>query len=127
VPVGSEVALDINDAGRVALGGSMGPEIAQIEGRLVSKDSGEYVVAVSAVHILRGGADQVWRGEKVKIKPEFVSLAYEKKFSRGRSVALGAIGVGAAALLGSQAIIGSGTTDPGRTPGDTSQSTRRKP
>ena len=126
VPVGTEVALDVSDAGRVALGGSMGPEIAQIEGRLVSKDSAEWVVAVSAVHILRGGADQVWHGEKVRIKPEYVSVTYEKRFSRGRSLALGAVGVGAAAILGSQAILGGGTQEP-RTPGDTGQTTRRKP
>jgi hypothetical protein len=33
--VGEKVAFDVNDAGRVALGGSLGPEIAQIEGRVV--------------------------------------------------------------------------------------------
>jgi len=35
--VGTQVAFDVNDVGRLALGGSMGPEIGQIEGRVVQK------------------------------------------------------------------------------------------
>ena len=121
---GTEVAFDISDAGRIALGGSMGPEIAQIEGRLVSKD-GDYDVAVTAVRLLRGG-EQVWKGERVRIKPEFVTTVYEKKFSKGRSIALGAIGLGAAAAIASQGILGGGQQDPGKSPGDTAQSSRRR-
>ena len=30
--IGARVAFDVNDAGRVVLGGSMGPEIDQVEG-----------------------------------------------------------------------------------------------
>ena len=65
--VGTEIAFDINDAGRLALGGSIGPEIAQIEGRLVEKGSADYLVAVTSVHMLRGG-EQVWSKEPVRIK-----------------------------------------------------------
>ena len=53
--IGQEFAFDINDVGRVGLGGSMGPEIAQIEGRLISRENAEYLVAVTNVHFLRGG------------------------------------------------------------------------
>jgi len=109
-PVGTIMAFDINDAGRVALGGSMGPEIAQIEGRLIERDSGEYVVAVSSLKLLRGG-EQVWRGERARIKTEYVSSLYEKRFSTGRSIAMGAAGLGAIAIIAGQAIIGSGSTD----------------
>jgi hypothetical protein len=124
---GTEVAFDISDAGRVALGGSMGPEISQIEGRLVSKDGGEYDVAVTAVRLLRGG-EQVWRGERVHIKQEHVTTIYEKRFSKGRTIALSAAGIGAVAIMASQGILGGGQAEPGKTPGDTSQSSRgRKP
>jgi hypothetical protein len=124
---GTEIAFDVNDVGRVALGGSMGPEIAQIEGRLVSKDSTEYLVAVSVVRLLRGG-EQTWHGENVRIKPEHVSSVYERRFSRGRSLALGAIGIGAAALIGTQAITGGGTVEPQKIPGDTGVAQRgRRP
>jgi len=128
VPVnGTEVAFDITDAGRVALGGSMGPEISQIEGRLVSKDNGEYDVAVTAVRLLRGG-EQVWRGERVHIKQEHVSMIYEKRFSKGRTIALSAAGIGAVAIMASQGIIGGGQAEPGKAPGDTSHTSRgRKP
>src|SRR5687767_9761792 len=76
-PVGSHVAFDVNDAGRVALGGTMGPEIAQVEGRLLNNGTEDYLIAVSTVRLLRGG-EQVWAGEQVRIKTEYVGSAYER-------------------------------------------------
>ena len=111
--VGSRVAFDVNDVGRVALGGTMGPEIDQIEGTLIQHDTSEYLVAVSAVHLLRGG-DQVWSGEKVRIKPDYVSRTYERRFAMGRTIALSAVGVAAVAVLVSQSLIGSGNESTGR-------------
>lgn len=122
--LGTVIGLDINDAGRSALGGSMGPEIGQIEGRLVGKDSSEYVVAVTALHLLRGG-EQVWHGENVRVKSEYVTSLYERRFSPARSAALAAAGVGAVALIATRSLIGLGKSDPGKTPGDTAQSQRR--
>jgi hypothetical protein len=121
---GKIIGLDINDAGRVALGGAMGPSIGQIEGRLVQKDSSEYVVAVTAVHLLRGG-DQVWRGEAVHIKTEFVSSVYERRFSKARSAALAAIGIGAVAIIASRSLLGLGDQDPGKMTDTTAQTLRR--
>ena len=120
------MAFDVTDAGRVALGGSMGPEIAQIEGRLIEKGSADYLVAVSAVHLLRGG-DQVWSGEPVRIKSEYVGSVYERKFSKGKSIALGVVGVGLAAIIASQSIHGAGLADTPKGPPDTSSATRRRP
>lgn len=124
--VGSLVAFDLNDAGRVALGGSMGPEIAQVEGRLMERDNGEYLLAVSSVRLLRGG-EQVWSGEQVRLKPEYVGTAYEKKFSMGRSIALGAIGVGGfAGFLVSRSLLGGGRSS-GDQPGDTANTRLGRP
>lgn len=122
--VGTIIGLELNDAGRAALGGSMGPEIGQVEGRLVEKDSGEFVIAVSALHLLRGG-EQVWHGETVHIKSEYVSSIYERRFSAGRSAALAAAGVGAVAIIATRSLIGLGSTDQGRPPGDTATAQRR--
>ena len=122
--VGKVIGLDINDAGRVALGGAMGPSIGQIEGRLVQKDNSEYVVAVTAVHLLRGG-DQVWRGEAVHIKSEFVSSVYERRFSKSRSAVLAAVGAGAIAIIATRSLVGLGDQDPGKQPGDSSHTQRR--
>ena len=121
--IGTAMAFDINDAGRVALGGSMGPEIAQIEGRLLDRDSADYIVAVSGLKLLRGG-EQIWRGERVRIKSDYVSSLYERRFSASRSIAMGAAGVGIIAILAGRSIIGLGGPHPGPTPPDTGQTHR---
>ncbi len=116
--IGQEFAFDINDVGRVGLGGSMGPEISQVEGRLISRENAEYLVAVSAVHFLRGG-EQAWKGENVHIKSEFVTSTYERHYSKGRSITLGAVGVGAVAFLLTRSLLGSGNEgDPPTPPPD---------
>jgi hypothetical protein len=105
--IGQEFAFDINDVGRVGLGGAMGPEISQIEGRLVSRENAEYLVAVTTVRFLRGG-EQVWKGENVHIKSEYVTSTYERHFSKGRSISLGVAGVGAVAFLLTRSLLGGG-------------------
>jgi hypothetical protein len=120
---GTQVALDISDAGRLALGNSMGPGILQVEGRLMAKENDEYVVAVSAVKLLRGG-EQVWKGERVSIRTEHVTRVYERRHSRGRSIAAGAAGAGALVYVLTRAIIGAGLGDEGVLPVDTLKSRR---
>jgi hypothetical protein len=124
--LGTIIGLDLNDAGRAALGGSMGPEIGQVEGRLIQKDSSQYLVAVTTLHLLRGG-EQVWHGETVQIKSGYVSSVYERKFSASRSVVLAAAGVGAVAIIASRGLIGLGnpSSPSGPSPGDTAHTQRR--
>jgi hypothetical protein len=109
--IGDEMAFDINDVGRVALGGSMGPEIAQIEGKLISRENAEYLVGVNAVRFLRGG-EQVWKGEQVRIKSEYVGSTYERHFSKGRTLILSAAGIGGFAYVLTRGLIGSSRSDP---------------
>ena len=124
---GTEIAFDINDAGRLALGGTMGPEITQIEGRLLEKGPAEYLVAVSSVHMMRGG-EQVWSKEPVRIKSEYVSSVYAKKFSAARTIALSAVGVGIVAAIAGRSLVGGGAVDQGQVgPSDSSHTTRRRP
>jgi hypothetical protein len=121
------MAFDINDGGRVALGGAMGPEISQVEGRLLNRDSTGYLVAVTGIRLLRGG-EQSWSGEQVRLKPEYVSTTYEKRFSTGRSLAAGAAGLGAVAIIAVRSLIGSATPEEGKGPSDTAQTSRgRRP
>ena len=108
--VGEIVAFDVNDNGRAALGGSMGPEIGQIEGRLLAHDTAEYRVAVSAVRLIRGG-EQTWNGEPVRIKTDYVSSAYTRQFAKGRTLVLGAAAAGAVALIATQSLLGSGDSE----------------
>ena len=120
--VGTRVAFAVNDAGRVALGGSMGPEIAQVEGQLLEMDSANYLVAVSGVRTIRGD-EQVWNGEQVRLKPEHVAYTYRRKFSTGRSIGLGVVTVGGfAALIASRSLLGFGSSK--GEPGDTGVQTR---
>lgn len=110
---GSQMAFDINDVGRVELGGAMGPEISQVEGQVIGKEDGEYIVAVNVVRLLRGG-EQVWSGERVRINSNWVGSSYERRFNPGRSVALAAVGVaGVAAFIVTRNLITSGSDEGG--------------
>jgi hypothetical protein len=95
---GDQVAFEITDLGRVYLGGAIGPEIGQIEGRLLDAENGDYVLGVTAVRSLRGGV-QVWSGERVRIEKQYVSRMYERKFSKGRTLAMGVVAVGGMVFL----------------------------
>jgi hypothetical protein len=122
--VGTEVAFDLNDAGRVALGSAIGPEVAQIEGRLVDKQTnGDMTLAVTAVHTLQG-FNQVWAGERVQVRPEYVSTVYEKKFSKGRPVVASAVAGGGFAAIITRSLIGSVNPEDGPAPGDTGHTVR---
>jgi hypothetical protein len=121
---GQMMAMDITDAGRVALGGSIGPEIAQIEGRVVSNSGDQYELAVASVRLLRGG-EQVWSGERIQLRKEFVSRVYEKKLSKGRTAIASAGGLAIVAFIATKKIAGAGLGDEGKLPVDTADSQRR--
>lgn len=100
---GTHIALSINDVGRAALGGSMGPELRRVEGSFQSKDGDDYLVNVKGVELLQGGY-QAWAGESVRIKSSYVSAVYEKTFSKSKTaLALGGIAV-ATVLLSSKGV-----------------------
>ena len=110
--VGRRLSVDINDQGRVALGGSIGPEIGSIEGRLVSQENGEFMLAVSHVRFLRGG-EQTWTGEKVSIRKDFIGTTYERRFHKGRTAMLAAVLVsGVVAIVAAQDLLGFGQDEP---------------
>jgi hypothetical protein len=118
--IGSKIAIDVNDMGRVGLGQTIGPEIAQVEGTLVEKDTASYLLALSSVRMLRG-MEQPWTGEQIRVKKEYFGSTYERRFSTGRSIGLGVITLGGFALfLASRSLFGIGTDDggpPGCIPG----------
>lgn len=125
--IGTRVAFDVTDAGRAALGPSMGAEIVQVEGRLLEQRDGEYLLAVTAVRTIRGG-EQVWSGEQVRIKSEYVGQPYIRRFDTARSVAVGGSVVGGfAAFLVGRALTGSGSGDRSRERPDTAQANRGRP
>ncbi len=123
LPLGTQVSLAINDNGRAALGGQMGPEISDIQGRLLQKDSAEYVLSVTQISLLRGG-EQVWAGERVRVRSEYVSTVSERRFSRGRTALVSGAVLGVVAVVFTQGIIGSLQGDEGKAPKDSANSNR---
>lgn len=108
---GTRMALEVNDAGRLAMGSTMGPEVVHVEGRLISKQNDAYELAVLSVRLISGGT-QVWSGERVSIRTEHVSRAFERQYSKSRSVAAGAVAVaGVYAIVRSRNLFGLGKPD----------------
>jgi hypothetical protein len=95
---GTRLSFAINDVGRVALGGSMGPELLRVNGSLNSKEGDDYFVNVSGVDLLHGGF-QSWAGETVRINSTYVSAVSERKFSKGRTIMASAVAVGVIAIF----------------------------
>ena len=123
LPLGMTVEMVINDAGRAALRPMMGPEVVKVQGRLVQLDSAGYTLAVTQLGLLRDGT-QVWSGERVSIKSEYVNSVAERRFSRGRTAVLTAAVLGVVATVFTQSIKGSLSGDDGKVPSDTGVSVR---
>ncbi len=124
LPLGTYLSVGINDAGRVALGGSIGPEIALLEGRLVQIDSAEYVLSVSQINLLRGG-QQVWAGERARVRKDFVSSISERKLSRSRTAVVSAVTLGIVVYVFRQGLNGLLLGDEGKpVPSDTGSTMR---
>lgn len=95
----------------------MGPEIAQVEGQLIEKDASSYLLAVSTVRLLRGG-EQVWTGEQVRLKADQVGSSYQRRFSLGRTIGLGVVGIGGVtAFFVTRSLIAGGSEED-KPPGD---------
>ena len=106
--VGTKVAFDVNDVGRVGLGGALGPEVSQVEGQVLRRDSAGYLLAISNVRLLKGG-EQVWSGEQVHVRSDYVGNTYVRRFSLARSIGFGVVGIGGfAAFLAGRSLLGFG-------------------
>jgi hypothetical protein len=91
---GSTVVLDLNDRARVDLGDRIGPSAASIEGIVQPGSDSGYVITISSVKYLNGQTNQ-WSGERFTLSPGLVSRAWQREFSRSRTMSLG-LGVAAA-------------------------------
>lgn len=108
---GERVALEINDQGRVELGGTIGPSIARIEGTLIERETAAFLLSVRSVRYVNGG-EQVWSGERVRVNQEHVGSLYERQFSKARSVVFGVATIGGfAAFMLTRDLIGLGQPD----------------
>jgi hypothetical protein len=111
VPVGTHVAVDLNDRGRADLGGLIGAEIGRVEGALVHNSDTAFVVNVRETRSMRGQQTR-WGGETVSLRREYVRQITERRFSRSRTtvgVLAGAAGV--LAFILSRELLGLGGGD----------------
>jgi hypothetical protein len=93
-----QVAIVINDRGRVLLGDRVGASVDRIDGKVVSRQNGALVVDVYRVTDLRGNT-ATWTGERVSI-PEEAILGYRARtFSKFKTFLL--VGTIALAIISS--------------------------
>lgn len=102
------MVLDLNDRARVALGDRIGPSAAQIEGELTERTDSSYSVRIASVHYLNGQTNQ-WSGEQFTVRSDLVGQAWQRDFSRARTIGLAAgAAVGLVALIAGIKLVGSG-------------------
>jgi len=110
---GTQLSLGLNDIGRAQLLNNVGPEVASVEGLLVSAADSEYVLKVSRTVTFRGQSSN-WSGEQVAIRFGYVGLVRERKFAPGQTAALATtVAAGLAAFVVTRSIVGGGSGDGG--------------
>ena len=115
---GTDVVLEVNDQGRVALGPRLGTMLARVEGELVQKTDTAYIVRMQQVRTLDGGTTH-WAGEQVSLRDEYIVGVGERQFSRSRTV-FAVVGFLAAlgAVIAGQSLTGGGGGDERPGPSD---------
>lgn len=114
VTLNSIVAADITDAGRIALGERVGPEVKSIQGKVVEQSDTAIRVLVSQVTYLNGMENQ-WQGQEVSLRTQDVKSFTKRTFSRSRTViAIGAIAAGLLLTFLSLDFLGLTSGDSGR-------------
>jgi hypothetical protein len=118
---GEILVMELNDQGRVALGPSVGSAARTIEGTLDARTDSAYTVRVASVVYLNGTNNR-WTNESLTIRSDLVRELREKKFSRSRTALLaGGIVGGAVAFIASRGVLGLGTPDRDKGPGEGSE------
>lgn len=109
---GREVAVELNDRGRLMVAGQLGESVWRVDGTLVSSTDSMITMRVSRTVQVRGSS-AVWAGEPVQIPQAGVRGYRLREFSRGRSVALVAGIVGVLAFLATSLdLFGGGSEKP---------------
>ncbi len=115
---GTRVDLHLTDEGRIAVRERIGPDVARVEGSLVYRNDTSFVLRVAEVHGLYG-ARNVWGGEEVGIRRDYVGLVRERRFDTMRSVLLGGLVVAALVVIFATDLVGfGGDSDVWREPPD---------
>ena len=112
---GTNVLLELNDRGRIALADSVGEAASQIEGALVSRRDSVFVVRVRSVEYL-DGRRQRWTGEPLTVREEHLRDVHARRMSRGRTALVaGVVSSSVIAFILTRDLfgLGGGGRDPG--------------
>jgi hypothetical protein len=109
---GRDVAVELNDRGRVLVGGQLGESVLYVEGRIVGSTDSAVTLSVART-VLMQGSTVVWTGEQVALPREGVRGYRLRQFSRGRTVMMSiAVTVGLALVGLGISIVGGGSGRP---------------
>jgi hypothetical protein len=111
---GTRLLLELNDRGRVGLGDSIGPSSQVVEGLVASNSDSAYALRVLRVGYLNGQSNE-WKGEPLTVRRDFVGIAKERKFSKGRTwLTATSVSLAVVAFIASRQLLGFGsqTTKP---------------
>ena len=115
---GTQLSLALNDMGRAQMQNNIGPEVASVEGLLVSATDSQYVLQVSRTIGFRGNENR-WNGEPVTVQYGYVGMVRERRFSAGRTVMLaGTFTASMLAFVATRTLIGGSTGGTNGNPGD---------
>lgn len=96
LPPNAVVSAELTDAGRVALGGRVGPEAQRVNGKVVQRSDTSFSVLVSKVTYLNGN-ENPWQGQEVSLRPQDFKSLTQRTYSRSKTMLL--IGAMTAGLI----------------------------
>ncbi len=112
---GTYIAALLTDSGTAELAEYLGPNVASIGGRLVSSSPEELQISVVTVGG-RGGAENFWKGEMVRVPRRLVLGIQERRLSGSRSGLVATIGLAAGVgLLRAFGVLSAGSGSSGGT------------
>lgn len=92
--IGAQLALEVNDEGRVALNRTLGPGVVRLEGKLAVLENEAYLLDASSVTQIRSVAMPI-DGIRVRVNREHVVRVDVRRLDRTRTW----VTMGAAALI----------------------------
>jgi hypothetical protein len=109
---GIRVAAALTDSGTDALGRYLGPDVAQVDGRVLRLTPDTLVLSAQSV-TSREGIDHFWKGEQVTLPRGLIATMVQRRFAAGRTAVFttGAV-VGIALVLKAFGILSSGSSNP---------------
>ena len=86
---GTYMQVMLTDSGTSHFWGYLGPDVGNLQGRLISADPQSLALSVHSVE-QRHGQILGWKGETVTLSREYVATMQERRFSKGRTGLLAA-------------------------------------